>query len=103
MKSSTSICVLVICLGLTACTSVKQYTGEAPALVTDMHTTGSGKNRDISISFRYAVKGKTYDVTLNRTRSSAMKYPTGTQGKVCYIPADPQKAYFADARDVCGQ
>lgn len=106
MKTSTSIYLglaLAICLVLIpACAFRKPYTGDAPAVVTDLHTEGSGKNRRYYQAFRYTVNGKTYDATNNKSGSSVMKYPTGTQGKACYMPADPQKAYFADAHEVCG-
>ena len=97
------VLVLAVCLvSIPACTSRKQYKGDAPAVVTDLHTEGSGKNRRYFQAFRYTVNGKTYDVNNNKSGSSVMKYPTGTQGKACYIPADPQRAYFAAANEVCG-
>ncbi len=107
MKNSKSIylvLVLALCSALGfGCTSRKQYTGDAPAVVTDLHTEGSGKNRRYFQAFRYAINGKTYDVNNNKSGSSVMKYPTGTQGKACYIPAEPQRAYFAATTEVCGK
>ncbi len=80
--------LFVIALG---CSSKKKYTGETSALVI------RGGNEEVS--FSYLVNGKNYQTT-SKTDYALM---SGTTGKACYIPSEPEKAYFLPAGKTCGQ
>ena len=92
-KNTVSL-ILVFALLLAAvlgCSDKKKYTGETPALVI------RGGNEEVS--FSYNVNGKTYQ-TSSKTDYALM---SGTIGKACYIPAEPEKAYFLPAGKACGK
>jgi|GEM_PF-5648565 len=79
---------LAVALG---CSSKKKYTAETSALII------RGGNEEVH--FSYIVNGKNY-LTRSKTDYAVM---SGTVGKACYIPSEPEKAYFLPAGKTCGQ
>lgn len=73
------------------CASKKKYTAQTSALII------RGGNDEVH--FSYSVGGKTYQAK-SKTDYAVM---SGTLGKACYIPNEPEKAYFAFSNDTCGQ
>lgn len=88
--SSILVFALLLAIAL-GCASKKKYTAQTPALII------RGGNDEVS--FSYAVGGKNYQAK-SKTKYALM---LGTTGKACYIPAEPEKAYFALASETCGQ
>jgi hypothetical protein len=80
--------LLVIALG---CSSKKKYTAQTSALII------RGGNDEVH--FSYVVNGKNYQ-TSSKTDYALM---SGTIGKACYIPSEPEKAYFLPAGETCGK
>ncbi|MGC2235032.1 MAG: hypothetical protein WA584_02555 [Pyrinomonadaceae bacterium] len=80
--------LLAVALG---CASKKKYTAQTPALII------RGGNDEVS--FSYIVNGKNYQAS-SKTKYAVM---SGTTGKACYIPSEPEKAYFAYSNETCGQ
>lgn len=80
--------LFVIALG---CASKKKYTAQTSALII------RGGNEEVF--FSYVINGKNYDGR-SKTKYALM---SGTIGKACYIPAEPEKSYFALSNEVCGQ
>jgi hypothetical protein len=79
---------IVIALG---CSNRRKYTAQTFALVI------RGGNEEVH--FSYVVNGKNYDGR-SKTKYAVM---LGTRGKACYIPSEPEKAYFAMSNEICGQ
>ena len=73
------------------CSNKKKYTAETPALII------RGGNEEVY--FSYSVNGKNYQ-TSSKTDYALM---SGTTGKACYIPDEPEKAYFLPAGKTCGK
>ncbi len=92
--------VFAIWLGLViGCNKKKNYSAQAPAVVAQTIRNPAKNSYDYRVEFRYTVNGRTYtEFNLQKTN-----YAAGTQGKACYIPSDPQEAYFALPNEVCGQ
>lgn len=80
--------LLMIALG---CADKKKYTAQTPALII------RGGNDEVN--FSYIVNGKNYQAK-SKTKYALM---SGTTGKACYIPSEPEKAYFALSNEICGQ
>lgn len=80
--------LLIAALG---CSSKKKYTAQTSALII------RGGNDEVH--FSYSVNGKNYQ-TSSKTDYALM---SGTIGKACYIPSEPEKAYFLPAGKTCGQ
>lgn len=80
--------LLAVALG---CSSKKKYTAQTSALII------RGGNDEVH--FSYSVNGKTYQAK-SETDYALM---SGTLGKACYIPEEPEKAYFLPAGKTCGQ
>ncbi len=73
------------------CSNKKKYTAQTPALII------RGGNDEVS--FSYIVNGKNYQAK-SKTDYALM---SGTTGKACYIPSEPEKAYFLPAGETCGK
>ena len=80
--------LFILALG---CANKKKYTAQTPSLVI------RGGNDEVH--FSYVVNGKNYQAR-SKTDYAVM---SGTVGKACYIPAEPEKAYFAMSNEICGQ
>lgn len=74
-----------------SCSSRKKYTAQTAALVI------RGGNEEIY--FSYLINGKNYQGR-SKTKYALM---SGTVGKACYIPSEPEKSYFALSNEICGQ
>lgn len=81
---------VLLAVGL-GCSNKKKYASQTPALVV------RGGN-DV-VYFSYIVNGKNYQAS-SQTDYALM---SGTTGKACYIPSEPEKAYFALANETCGR
>lgn len=103
MKNYSNVISLIIVfalwLGLViGCGRGKGYTGQAPAVVTQVSKVGRFKSNPVYRTyFSYTVNGKTYQANSEERYS----YPIGTQAKACYMPSDPQQAYFALPDGTC--
>lgn len=84
------VLALWLAVGL-GCSSKKKYTAETSALII------RGGNEEVH--FSYTVNGKNYQGR-SKTDYALM---SGTVGKACYIPSEPEKAYFLPAGKTCGQ
>jgi hypothetical protein len=80
--------LFVIALG---CAKKEKYTAQTSAFVIRGGTE--------EVHFSYGVNGKTYQGS-SKTEYGVM---SGTMGKACYIPSEPEKAYFAFPNEICGK
>ena len=93
------IIVVTLGLGLLGCNKKKNYSAQAPAVVSKSTRNPAKNSSDYRVEFSYTINGRTFsEINLQKTN-----YAAGTQGKACYIPSDPGKAYFALPNEPCGQ
>ena len=84
------VCALLLTVAL-GCMDKKKYTAQTSALII------RGGNNEVH--FSYIVNDKNYQAK-SKTDYAVM---SGTLGKACYIPAEPEKAYFAFSNETCGK
>ena len=92
--------IFILLFALLGCFGKKNYTGQVPTVITDAESTGGSKvGYSWTVSFSYTINGRTY----KGTSHPKIRHQVGTQGKACYMPSKPEKAYFALPNEVCGQ
>lgn len=96
MKNKRNLTGLILALALLltaalGCSDKKKYTSETSALII------RGGNDEVHYS--YSVNNKNYQAK-SKTDFALM---SGTIGKACYIPGEPEKSYFMPAGYACGK